>query len=48
MFPFYVGDLEPIEVGSIIVAAMKRLASLGEGWAVEIRQIPVVNETENP
>lgn len=38
-FVFYVGDLQPGEIGSIIVAALKRMQAEPPGWSVHVTHI---------
>lgn len=45
-FVFYAGMLEPGEVGSIIVAAMKRMRGEPPGWSVHIMHILEAPEGE--
>jgi hypothetical protein len=36
---FYLGDLEPGEIGSIVVAVFKRMIGEPPGWALHIREL---------
>lgn len=38
-FLFYLGDLEPAEIGSIVVAVFKRMIGEPPGWTLHIREL---------